>query len=311
MTSIFKRIPNMHGLWLALIMLCATSTSSAQNLVYNAQEAEKALGFDPGITYVPQENDNEPIICAHGFGHYGQWYQNNAHLFKKSLIAFNFSDRAFFNPKTSFLGKLWAGYSINLGQERDVKTLLFVLKTCVQNGFKKVHAFGHSRGAATWIRALHVLEMPTNVENALILKTVGIDEAMRNNIKNMLVPGSIILTSPLLDLYSSLNYQMKKTIFSSISRTSAFVAALFIRMITQCNLWCQKPINLFQELIRKSRYKFFVSIVPKDDLLGSDHIDTITDLSQNSQTRLRLLPSGEDHNDIHHIIQSCHELCRN
>lgn len=202
-----------YNLIALLFLTCAHIPFYAAEL-YNRQEAQSLLGYDPRITLI-KERDSRVVksgrktVYFHGFGgskdaasgvksHYG------SERLPGDVITFDFPDANYGTMDTS---------QSSLGQWNDIKTALYVLKRLHDAGEKEIGITAHSRGGATAVNMVAVLaDQAGRYDNHLA--ELGIDNATRISILGMLQKGHIVLECPLVDVRAVIQNQIEHASFS-------------------------------------------------------------------------------------------------
>ncbi len=151
-----------------------------------------------------RNNHERPTIFFHGWGD----TKNSAKLLKAfadvlpgDIITFHFRDQGVIFPKLRHA---------NLGQLPDVLTGLYVLKWARHRlGLGAVDLFGYSRGGATILNLIAVLQDPHGIYDHDLMH-IGIDNDERKALLAMIENGCIILDCPLTDMNVSVEMRMKK-----------------------------------------------------------------------------------------------------
>ncbi len=163
------------------------------------------LGIEHIIDADPTKvvDHTRPTVYLHGWGD----TKNSAKLIKANcdvlpgdIVTFNFRDAGVILAK-------WR-YS-NLGQLPDVLSALYAIKWTKDNtGAKAIDLFGYSRGGATLLNTLAVLNDDSGAYDA-DLQRIGITAQERSEILTLLQRGCHVLDCPLTDMNVTINEFIK------------------------------------------------------------------------------------------------------
>jgi pimeloyl-ACP methyl ester carboxylesterase len=163
-------------------------------------EIKKYLGYNPTICIYPADirTKGESItVYAHGYGENPQamipFFHLNSYLLPGTILSFNFPDVI---PGT-FIPNIKQS---NLGQETDIKSLVYILKILDAASLDTINIFGCSRGGATTINTLARLCRYT--EYSSFFANLDISPTQAKRILYKIKNGTIILNVPLVDTYS-------------------------------------------------------------------------------------------------------------
>lgn len=203
----------LYRLWIFLaILMISCTVSFCKSFSYDHERARKVLGYDPDITMHNSKNNNPdayPTIYVHGFGDTGEnFYQwkNCEQCVLGPAMTFNLPDH-------QLLSNVFAFFKSSFGQWSDIAPTLYVLKLCRDAGYKRVDLFGLSRGGATIINLLAVLNNNSYSSRLRIfgpsLQKLGIDEQARKDILTMIQAGCITVDVPIKHLYYTLKNMVR------------------------------------------------------------------------------------------------------
>lgn len=230
-------------------------------------EATRVLGYNPNTTLFPAADGahQEIIITAHGWGDVS-WGRapNHRHFDERlRLLSFDFRDsqafRSLIHPASL---RFW-----NFGGVDDATAVMFHLFKAVQNGYTKVVAFGHSRGAASWCLVMHMLENPD--EFACVWHQIGcittqhtIDYDHINAMKTALKNGRVFLMKPLLS--------MKATLAKSFTTPGAWFVRAFLTLAANYRPFTIEPIAILERLKQQNKlYPTTIALSQDDEVVGS------------------------------------------
>lgn len=170
-----------------------------QKLFHHNLAIEHIKDCDPAIKLNPRR----PTLFLHGWGD----TKNSAKLLKAycdvlpgDIITFNFRDRGILFPKLKYS---------SLGQLPDVLQALYVLKWTKDTlNLDAIDLFGYSRGGATTINMIAVLNEKTGIYDADLAR-IGINAEERAELLNVIQNGSIVLNCPLTDLNTTARFRLK------------------------------------------------------------------------------------------------------
>lgn len=164
------------------------------------KEQRKLFGYNLRIEHIIDKDSkiahtkNRPTLFIHGWGD----TKGSARLFKAycdvlpgDIITFNFRDRGVIMPKIQHS---------SMGQLPDVLQALYVLKWAHTTlNLDAIDIFGYSRGGATTVNMIAVLNDKTGIYDA-DLADIGIDSAEREKLLSIIQNGCIVLNCPLMDV---------------------------------------------------------------------------------------------------------------
>ena len=186
-------------------------------LLHYTLDIEHIVDTDP----TKQTNHEHPTIYLHGWGDTKQ----SAKLLKAycdvlpgDIVTFNFQDSGILVPK-------WK-YS-NMGQLPDVLSTIYTIKWTKDNVHAKaVDLFGYSRGGATLLNTLAVLN-DTSGAYDIDLECIGVTPRERKAILAMIQRGCHVLDCPLTDMNVSINELMKYKKVASTNNKDFFLVKAF------------------------------------------------------------------------------------
>ncbi len=185
--------------WKQGVQQTRTHKKEQKKLLHYKLQIEHIIDSDPKTVV----NHTRPTIYLHGWGDTKQ----SAKLLKAfcdvlpgDVITFNFRDNGVILPKL--------GYS-NLGQLPDVLSTIYVIKWTRDNlGVKEVDLFGYSRGGATLLNTIAVLN-DKNGRYDTELASIGITQQDRKELLLMIQKGCHVLDCPLTDVNVTMGEFMK------------------------------------------------------------------------------------------------------
>lgn len=169
----------------------------------NRKKISDVLGYDPEISYVEgkEKNARMPTLFFHGWGDNKKSYEScvmNYGLLSNAGIVFNFPDSGLRD------GSFGALFKTSFGQFSDVMPALYALYLAQRAGFSAVNLCGHSRGAATIINLISILNQRRYAKE---LNKMGITSNRRNEMLNMVKSGKIVLGMPLKSVSIALEFK--------------------------------------------------------------------------------------------------------
>ena len=171
-----------------------------KKLLHYKLQIEHIIDTDP----TTKTNHRRPTIYLHGWGdtkHSAKLLKAFCDVLPGDIITFHFRDHAV------FLAKL--RYS-NLGQLPDVLSTIYTIKWTKDNlHVKEVDLFGYSRGGATLLNTLAVLNDTSGTYDA-DLEKIGVTSHERKELLAMIQRGCHVLDCPLTDMNVSIDEFMKK-----------------------------------------------------------------------------------------------------
>lgn len=249
-----------------------TLARAIKAVVSNNTEAERLLGYDPQTDAIPEGKGKTALIIAHGFG-------DRKHRFdfentkKATVVAFHFRD----SRVNQRLYNFWFR-NMNLGQEGDIRALLYHIIKCYQAGYKTISLFGHSRGGATCINTLDVFENPEKYPHIwqdfrTLLKITNDDiQKMRTALQK----GTIFLARPLMSIDAATLCSVTRALsfMPAFTQTAIHWAAKKIfPFITSCKPTREEPIDIFDRTIKSEQntYKFKIYLAKEDGEVSNRH----------------------------------------
>ena len=197
-----------------------SSAKSSRCFTLRFGSARKQLGYDLRLMYFDDQKatlSGHPTIYLHGWSSSARNFYSSLSpsstlpdTHEKSLLAlpaifFHFPDAGLTKPFLQSVNRVWP-----MARYRT-STLCF--KNLLQAGFKRIDLFGYSRGGATTLNTIAVLNNPQYQPQ---LHAMGIDEDTRKGILDMIQQGCITLDSPLKDVYSAVAKGLANYASSSI-----------------------------------------------------------------------------------------------
>lgn len=167
------------------------------------------FSYDLGVTVVPaQQADAGVMICCHGYGHNkGIASIVRSYHAEDHLIGFNFPD---YNIRGSSDHRL-----ATFGTPHEIMPLLFLLKSCVSDlKLSTINLYGFSAGGGAVVNALAFLQPDTH---DVLLATLGITPAIKQEILRALQRGIIILDCPLKSVEEVMDHRGRSKEFAIIA----------------------------------------------------------------------------------------------
>lgn len=257
-------------------------------------EAEQLFGYNPNYTaYVPGDK-KVAVQVLHGFGcrrgeNYKAYFPGNEHY---TGVFFDFKDTLFFKNRSWNLEALRGARSINLGQAPDAEVALYSLIQTHKVGGQSI-IFGHSRGGATAITMLHMMEFPEyyikSWEKLGYTKKIVVKGRLWNGTKSIIDADKltalkksikkIFIEKPLLNI----NHIINGSLQCSLDSTTAF------------RRHAQQPIELLNDLVDKGIAINF-TLAEHDDMVSNRADAQLMELAHKAGWTVTKV--AEDHNDV-------------
>jgi hypothetical protein len=157
--------------------------------IFALNAARDPFNYDLHLTRIPGKS-TKTMICLHGMGADYQivYFVKEASKIHQSLVSFNFPDyrmheRIYDPQKTAF------------GSIDEILPVIYVLnKIIIEEGNQDVNLYGFSAGGGAIINTLAVLNSSTYDAD---LKKIGVNQAAKQKILDVIQKGDVILDSPL------------------------------------------------------------------------------------------------------------------
>lgn len=233
---------------------------------YDINALVKTFGYDPKITIYEArpgiENKEQIILYVHGWGDSQEsinYFKRNSLMLPGTTIGFNFRDA----HRAASIPPFWLS---NFCQSGDITSFLLVLKMAADCGIKKIHLFGHSRGAGTILTAL--IRLIEYGKHASFFKALGIDAIQAQNLIHTIA--SIVLNCPLVDPNMVLK---EKLSWANLGWASSLVRRYIIPRLTAYKACNQTPLRAAQNL---KKHDFNIPLMihfQKDDAIVATRVD--------------------------------------
>lgn len=238
-------------------LLASASVQISSNSIPQNPDAEAALGYNPSTGNpddipAPTTNPHKKLlIIAHGFG-------DRAHRFNlqnsdsAAVVSFHFRDSRINQQLYNFWWR-----NINLGQDGDIRALLYHLIQGYRAGYRIISLFGHSRGGATCINTLYVFEHPELFPK--IWDGLGTSYEELARIRQALKRGTIFLARPLMSVDAALTQAL-----GSFRHLAPW--------ITSYDAQKTEPIDIFKKLVNENcGYTFKIFLAAQDGVVTDRH----------------------------------------
>ena len=171
-----------------------------KQLLHYKLQIEHIIDTDP----TKRTNHERPTIYLHGWGdtkHSAKLLKAFCDVLPGDIITFQFRDHGVFLAKLKYS---------NLGQLPDVLSTIYAIKWTKDNlHAKEVDLFGYSRGGATLLNTLAVLNDKSEKYDA-DLEKIGVTSHERKELLAMIQRGCHVLDCPLTDMNVTIKQFMKK-----------------------------------------------------------------------------------------------------
>lgn len=266
-----------------LVLSCAFSLSvaEAKRFRISDQNVTTLLGYDPQTDSItPARNKHmAAVIDIHGFQSAKGKGSTGMHGLRSdkqnTIISFHFRDSTLLTPN-------WKWKEVSLGQEPDMRVVLYHILLCYEAGYKIIILFAHSRGGAATINTLDLFEHPQDYlaiweEFGFVSHptpdTSVLDETEIQNIKRAIERGIIFLVRPLMNLDAATHCAVDGTLSPSLSflHTPTYWYARYVfSRFTACNPNRTEPIDIFEELVRGSNnFSFRIFLTTNDGVVSN------------------------------------------
>lgn len=246
--------------------ICAQDTWRIKFKGYNTSTIITLLKYDPKITIYEAEpdieNKDQITLYVHGWGDSQEsinYFKRNSLMLPGTTIGFNFRDA----HHAASIPPFWLS---NFCQSGDITAFLLVLKMAVDCGIKKIHLFGHSRGAGTILTTLiHLIEYGKHIS---LFKSLNIDAVQAQILMKMIE--SIVLNCPLVDPNMVLK---EKLSWANLGWASGLFRRYIIPQLTAYKACNQTPLRAAQNL---KKHEFDIPTMihfQKDDVIVATRTD--------------------------------------
>jgi hypothetical protein len=165
----------------------------------------------------------------------------------------------------------------NFGQTKDIKSLLVAMRCAHDSGFPGCNLFGQSRGAATIVNALSLLNTDVNDWDTEIKNCF--DNESRKKILAMIKKGVVVLDTPLLDVRTAVRTIVKNAVPKTFYKTWAFgkmCDAIHDHILPKFTNYSPKGMQALTSVVNlpKEGLKFLVGYQREDEIVGDEHNKT-------------------------------------
>ncbi len=188
-----------RNLLIVVSLLMIESACMTKNIGQFNSRAHQVLGYNPALKLInPAKNMTEITVTCHGYGANNEIGEYVAQHITTPILTFNFNHTlGSFDTSTgdyqtieAYLNKHAAVY----GTLNEYLIVIFMLRSALELGAKKINLYGYSAGGGAIINALAVLN---DSKYASDLQSIGVTAATVESIKQALSSGLIILDVPL------------------------------------------------------------------------------------------------------------------
>lgn len=298
-----------------LFLVCSVALApSCHIFAPTTHTPNNVLGFDPQISTIPlaYSINKTPVITVLGFPDPITMYAGKFDTPTTFTVTFSFHNNLAYSALLQPLKLISSYRSINVGQELDGQTLLFVVVECYKKGYTKVDIFANSRGGGA---TLSMLDMLSNPEQYLqIWQRLGItDIKLHDAIRTMVANGRIFLAHPLMDqdiaMRNSVDLKVDKFWIlpggGALKRLIYSGLKTLLCWTTRYNPDYPTPLAILHKNINEYTwpYDITLALAQQDEMVGHSHEPLLCSLAQAQPEKLKLMRGGKGHCDIKQLVK--------